>query len=223
MDLPHLLFDHLHTHVKETREDAKNKSRNWIPMGRLMSDILTETGLVGYLSEAGQSDILKATVGKTFDGRSLFRLKLVEELQVEPEVVSSETVKRKRVPVVDFPLFTVEEPVECLIAFIVSCLADGTPLPPDLLEQASRPAPDIDMRKRRRLKKKVSEGEEGPHKKKTKVVIKKRGIYLSEPLISNSDNSLPTSSRVPSGPILSDPLPHNPSEPRISDQSINVS
>jgi len=40
VDLPHLLFDHLHTHVKETRDDGKNKSRNWIAMGRLLSDIL---------------------------------------------------------------------------------------------------------------------------------------------------------------------------------------
>lgn len=222
VDLPHLLFDHLWTHVKETREDSKTKPRNWIPMGRLMSDILTEFRLVGYLAEAGQSDILKSIVGKTFDGRSLFRLKLVQEMQAEPEALSNETVRKKRIPVEDFPLFIVEEPVEILLAFIESCLADGTPLPPDLLEQASRPAPDIDMRKRRR-KKKVSE-EEGPQRKKSRAV-KKRGISISEPLISESDNVFPTSSHVPSEPhipvpsdqpihIISDP-PHN-----VSDQPI---
>lgn len=53
VDLPHLLFDHIHTHVKETRDDAKNRSRTWIAMGRLLSDMLTETGLVDHLAEAG--------------------------------------------------------------------------------------------------------------------------------------------------------------------------
>lgn len=52
VDLPHFLFEHLHAHVKETRDSAKNQSRNWIAMGRLLSDFMTETGLVDSLKEA---------------------------------------------------------------------------------------------------------------------------------------------------------------------------
>lgn len=110
VDLPHLLFDHLWNHVKETREKAKSKSlkiRDWIPMGRLISDILTENGLVAHLTEAGQTDELKAIVGK-----------LVEKLQYEPVQMNSETVRTRRVPVEDFPLFTAKEPRESLLAFI---------------------------------------------------------------------------------------------------------
>lgn len=176
--LPHMLFDHLYTHVKETREDGKNKSRTWIGMGRLLSDILTETGLVDHLAEAGQAEILKSTVGKSLDGRSLFRLKLIDEVKAEPQDISQESVKKRRIRLEDFPLWTKEEPVECLIAFIAACKKDGIPLPPDLLEQAARSAPDFDMRRRRKSKKKaVAESEEEPPRKKKKITIKTK-VFL---------------------------------------------
>lgn len=114
---------------------------------------------------------MKATIGKPFDGRSLFRIKLIDEVKAEPEELSSETVKKKRVRVEDFPLWTKEEPVERLIEFIATCKLEGIPLPPDLLEQASRPAPDMDMRRRGKSKKKAVEGEEGPRKKRPKITI----------------------------------------------------
>ena len=50
INLPHLLFNHLKTSVKETREDERTK-RNWIPLGRLISDILTENGLIAHLED----------------------------------------------------------------------------------------------------------------------------------------------------------------------------
>lgn len=203
VDLPHVLFDHLCTHVKETREDGKNKSRTWIAMGRLLSDILTESGLVDHLAEAGQAEILKSTVGKSLDGKSLFRLKLIDEVKAEPEDISQESVKKRRVRVEDFPLWNKEEPVECLIAFIAMCKMEGIPLPPDLLEQASRSAPDFELKKRKSKKKAVAESEEEPRKKKKKfsddivprkkkLIIKNRGISISEARISDSVVNEPT-------------------------------
>lgn len=191
-------------------------------MGRLISDILTKSGLVGYLAEAGQSEILKATNGKTLDGRSLFRLKLVEELQTEPDVMTNESVRNKRIPVEDFPLFTAKESVECLLAFIASCLADGTPLHVDLLERASQPATEVIMRKRRR--KRIISEEEAPQRKKTKAV-KKKGISLSETLVNETDSMPPTSSHVPSeqhNQTLSEPHHQkNISEQSLSEQQPN--
>lgn len=187
IDLPHVLFDHLCTQVKETREDGKNKNRMWIGMGRLLSDILTESGLVDHLYEAGQAEILKATVGKPLDGRSLFRLKLIDEVKAEPHDISQDSIKKRRVKVQDFPLWTREEPVESLLYFIESCKRDGIPLPPDLLEQASRPAPKFEVRKKRKLKKKkvVAESEE-PRQKKKKMIIRNKGTCISETYISES-------------------------------------
>lgn len=136
IDLPHVLFDHLCTHVKETREDGKNKNRTWIGMGRLLSDILTESGLVDHLYEAGQAEILKSTVGRPLDGRSLFRLKLIDEVKAEPQDISQESIKKRRVKVQDFPLWTREESVESLLYFIKECKREGIPMPHDLLEQS---------------------------------------------------------------------------------------
>lgn len=50
-------------------------------MGRLISDILTENGLVAHLTEAGQTDELAAIIGRSLDGKSLQRMKIIEKLQ----------------------------------------------------------------------------------------------------------------------------------------------
>lgn len=93
----------------------------------------------------------------------------------------------------DFPLWTAEESVESLLYFIAECKREGIPLPPDLLEQARRPAPDIDMRRKRKLKKKVvAENEEPPPQKKKKIIIRNKGIAISENHISDSVNVDPT-------------------------------
>jgi len=83
VDLPHALFEHFCTQVKDTREDGKHSGRLWIGNGRLISDVLIESGLVDHLQEAGQSDILRTIDGRLMDGRSLFRLKMIDEVQNE--------------------------------------------------------------------------------------------------------------------------------------------
>lgn len=194
VDLPHAIFEHFCFQVKDTREDGKNKNRPWIGMGRLISDILTESGLVDHLHEAGQSDILRSIYGKPLDGRSLFRLKLIDEVQAEPQDIPQESLKKRRVKVQDFPLWTAEEPIECLLYYIESCKKDGIPLPPDLLEQARRPAPEVDMGRKRKQKMKAV-AEEPQKKKKKRISIKNKGIVISENHISNSLNieSIPMS------------------------------
>ena len=64
INLPHILFNHLKTIVKEKREEEKSK-RDWIPLGRLISDILTENKLIEHLSESHQVSELETCIGKT--------------------------------------------------------------------------------------------------------------------------------------------------------------
>lgn len=134
-------------------------------MGRLMSDILTENGLVAHLTESSQTDELDAIVGRILDGKSLKRMKIIEKLQSDPVQIDSEAVRTRRVRVEDFPLFTAKEPREALFPNIASCQADGTPMPSDLLKRASEPAPEI-IEKKRRKKRKATE--EGPSKRASK-------------------------------------------------------
>lgn len=162
-------------------------------MGRLISDILTESGLVDHLYEAGQAEILRPICGKPLDGKSLFRLKLIDEVKAEPHNILQEVIKKRRVKVQYFPLWTAEEPVECLLYYIESCKRDGIPLPPYLLEQARRSVPDIDMRRKRKMKKKVvAKNDEPLPQKKKKITIRNKGIVISENRISNSVNIEPT-------------------------------
>ena len=51
VNLPHIMFNHLKTSIKETREEERTK-RDWIPLGRLISHILTENRLIEHLTEA---------------------------------------------------------------------------------------------------------------------------------------------------------------------------
>lgn len=224
IDLPHVIFDHLCTQVRETRDDGKNRNRLWIGMGRLLSDILTESGLVDHLYEAGQAETLRSICGRPLDGRSLFRLKLVDEVKAEPHDISQESIKKRRVKVQDFPLWTNEESVESLMYFIESCKRDGIPLPPDLLEQASRPAPEFILgRKKRKLKKKVVAEHEEPRQKKKKLIIRNKGISISEAHISDSVNIDPTINH-PNTPSEKTIVPeHNMSVPEniVSEQIVS--
>ena len=72
MNLAHLLFNHLRTGVKETKEYEHTK-RDWIPLGRLISDILTENRLIEHLTEAQEINTLEATAGKPLNAKNLKR------------------------------------------------------------------------------------------------------------------------------------------------------
>lgn len=113
-------------------------------------------------------------------------------MKAEPHDISQESIKKRRVKVQDFPLWTNEESVESLMYFIAECKRDGIPLPPDLLEQARRPAPDFEVRKKRKLKKKVVVENEEPQKKKKNLIIRNKGISISETCISDFVNIDPT-------------------------------
>ena len=63
MNLPLILFKYLREMVKETR-DGTSKPRKWIPLGRLISDVLFESKLVQTLIDIGLKNKLILTLGK---------------------------------------------------------------------------------------------------------------------------------------------------------------
>ena len=68
INLPHLLFNHLRKSVKEAREEERTK-RDWTPLGRLISDVLTEDRLIEHLTEAQEISTLEATHGKPLNAK----------------------------------------------------------------------------------------------------------------------------------------------------------
>ena len=83
INLAHFLFNHLKTSVKETREEERTK-RDWIPFGRLISDILTENRLIEHLIEAQKLSTIEPTIGKPLNAKNLKKMKLIENIQKEP-------------------------------------------------------------------------------------------------------------------------------------------
>ena len=105
MNLAHLLFNHLRTSVKETREEERIK-RDWIPLGRLISDILTENKLIDHLTEAQEISSLEATAGKPLNAKNLKKMKIIENIRKEPNVISFATITSRRISLDDFPMFS---------------------------------------------------------------------------------------------------------------------
>ncbi|KAL5081888.1 hypothetical protein RYX36_010309, partial [Vicia faba] len=62
------------TSFKETREEERIK-RDWIPLGRLISDILTENKLIEHLTEAQQANVLEPCAGKPLNAKNLKKMK----------------------------------------------------------------------------------------------------------------------------------------------------
>ena len=91
INLPHLLFYHLRTSVKETREDERTK-RDWIPLGRLISDILIENRLIEHLTEAQEISTLEAIAGKPLNAKNLKKMKIIENIKREPTIASHEAI-----------------------------------------------------------------------------------------------------------------------------------
>ncbi|KAL5074520.1 hypothetical protein RYX36_013504 [Vicia faba] len=128
VDLPFILFNHLFNHVFETREENRIKStknaRKWISFGRLISDILIESGIIGYLKEAGMKEELTHSVGKIFNAKSLLKRKIISKIVAPAGQIPSD-IPNRRIPVEEYPMFSDEEPLEVILEYILICKERG--------------------------------------------------------------------------------------------------
>lgn len=76
MNLHALLFQHLRDSVKETR-DGRRKMKNWVLLGRSISDILMESKLIGSLTEEQITKGLEPQVGKLFNAKGLKNIGII--------------------------------------------------------------------------------------------------------------------------------------------------
>ncbi|XP_058775244.1 uncharacterized protein LOC131649499 [Vicia villosa] len=158
VDLPYILFIHMWNHVKESREQARLKSqkikRNIIPLGRLISDILTETGIVQALLDAGTVKDLEATYGSTMNSHTLKKMKLIQNIASPPRV-----------------LFFKNEHPNSVLFYLESCLKDGYGFDPAWL--SDRVLPSIDnlapSKKKKEKRKSTGDGPLKPLNKKKKT------------------------------------------------------
>ena len=76
MNLPSLLFQYLRDTVMETRDGSKKK-RFWIPLGRMISNILMESKLINSLRKAQITKELEPQVRKMFNAISLKNMTII--------------------------------------------------------------------------------------------------------------------------------------------------
>lgn len=72
--------------------------RNWIPLGRLISDILMESKLIDSLTEAQITKGLEPRVGKMFNVGSLKKMGIISELTSPPTEIPKEDISNRRIP-----------------------------------------------------------------------------------------------------------------------------
>ena len=137
-------------------------------MGRLISDVLTENGLIAHLDEANLLGEIEPTCGKTMTGKNLGKRKIIDKLLVEPTPYVSATVKRRRIPIVDFPLFNSGDHPRIILHYIEIYKETGTPIDPAWLQGRNQVAPNVVLQES--LKRKAVEGPSAtPQKKKKKI------------------------------------------------------
>lgn len=109
MNLPSILFKYLRELVKETR-DGSPKPRKWIPLGRLISDVLFERKLVHTLIDVGLTKEVDIDIGKAFNRKNLKNMYLITVVIDTLEALDKSSLASKRMHVEDYPIFIKEDP-----------------------------------------------------------------------------------------------------------------
>ncbi|KAL5078627.1 hypothetical protein RYX36_007048 [Vicia faba] len=198
INVPHMLFNHLRTSVKETREDERTK-RDWIPLGKLISDILTENKLVEYLTEAQQINTLEACAGKPINAKNLKKMKIIDNIKKDPTIATKEVITIRRVPLKDFPLLSqINASPEIMVRYLEACKMDGTN--PGLnIRDLHQQAPEVVLKKSR---KRIAVGERSSQKI-PKAAKKKE---FQAPYIENPNFQ----ATLPENPNVNASQPENP-------------
>ncbi|KAI5407495.1 hypothetical protein KIW84_053668 [Lathyrus oleraceus] len=93
--LPALLFKYLRDSVKDTRNNMK--TRNYIPLGRLISDVLIESGLVDHLIQLRLMEDVTIDIGRPLNARNLKSMGIIDQVRAKPTLDTSwEALKDQR-------------------------------------------------------------------------------------------------------------------------------
>jgi hypothetical protein len=122
--LPALLFKYLRDSVRETRNNMK--PRTYIPLGRLLSDVLIENGLVDHLVKHKLMEDLAIETGRPLNSRNLKSMGILEKIHVKPTLDTSwEALKDQR----DMPnglcKFYRDEPKEAILHYLQRLKDEG--------------------------------------------------------------------------------------------------
>lgn len=117
VNLPTLLFQHLRDNVKETRKGSRN-IKNWIPLGRLISDILMESKLIESLIKDQITKRLEPLVREMLNANGQKNMGIIPELISPPAKIPKGDIYNRRIPLEDFPIFSKLNPLDVIVRFL---------------------------------------------------------------------------------------------------------
>lgn len=175
LGLPSVLFKFMGDSIRESRTGGsfkKSKSK-FIPSGRLIYDIIVESGLVDDLLVSGLTEELVKDAGKVFWGKNLKIMGLISRFQRPYVILSKDDICGTRNPIDNYPIFTKIDPPQVLMAYLESCMKKGIE---PLVDPFNLPKtyPDVHGK---RIKEFICEGSSRAQKKKKK---KKIAIFQDE-------------------------------------------
>lgn len=95
------------------------KPRNYIPMGRLISDVMIESGLVDHLIQLNLMDDVIVDVGKPLNRRNLKSMGLIDKVLIKPTRNTSwEALKDQREKVNETYLSIKIDPLEVIACYL---------------------------------------------------------------------------------------------------------
>src|ERR1044072_1222322 len=126
--LPAILFLYLRESIQKSRTTANESKKiiTYIPIGRLITDILVENDLVRYLREEAQyPEDLTASVGDVLMAKNLKNMGIIEEVISEPVLEKDEVVLTISQLIDNFPPFTKQDNPEAIAHYIFMMKEEG--------------------------------------------------------------------------------------------------
>ena len=103
---------------------GRKRTKSYIPLGRLILDILMDNKLIDSLTNYQFTKGMKPTSGKWLDNNGLKNMKIINELISPPVEVSKEEIRNIRIPLNDFPIFSRPYSMDNVVKFLEKCHAD---------------------------------------------------------------------------------------------------
>lgn len=95
------------------------KPRNYIPLGRLVSDVRIESGMVDHLISINMMKDVTVDVGKPLNSRNLKSIGVIEKVLVKPTLdISWEALKDQRKIPNGLYLFSKIDPLEVIAHYL---------------------------------------------------------------------------------------------------------
>src|ERR1044072_4469165 len=174
-------------------KDKKRKIK-YIPFGRLISDLLTQNGLIQDLRNIGLTEDLTESIGDVMDGKNPDRMGVIDKLEVAPFSEDPKEILKKHFMCDGFPMFYDHEPKEVIAEYIYWLGEQGENIEGFTVADAPRAASgEISSPPRAKVQKKkkaAAAAEEEPPKKKKKSEPKQKPIHNKVILTSLCPNIL---------------------------------